>query len=294
MNRIFLFTATLLLPALPVAAQQSDSPRTASRSDRPALKVETIDRDSAGIDTLRRIDTTDGNLIRLRDGSGNVQLEVGGFNLTLGGVGNRPSPRFTVGLITHAELGFASLAGLGYDDYPLPEQGFLDQKLTSSFHIGFSAVQVRMTLNRSRTLSIAADLQLAVDSYRLAATEHYVDWNDAAGRLVPVALGEPAERTGLFTATVGLPLRLIYEPVDKLCLSAVLYNDFGVESSSRYKNPRLVQRELTGLNVYRFGVGASVSYSGIGFFVRYSLTPLFKPHEGPVCHPMSFGLTFLM
>ena len=55
-----------------------------------------------------------------------------------------------------------------------------------------------------------------------------------------------------------------------------------------------MQYELSGLRTYQFGVGGSVSYSGVGVFVRYGVTPLFKKGGGPECHTLSFGISLLM
>lgn len=102
MKRLLLILI-LLLPQL-LAAQSAD--RTAVQSvDRTAAQtanripansagrrtgreyvIETVDRDSLGFDTLRRLDAMGGDLMTLRgDGrEGSVVLEVAGFGLTLG------------------------------------------------------------------------------------------------------------------------------------------------------------------------------------------------------------------
>ena len=71
------------------------------------------------------------------------------------------------------------------------------------------------------------------------------------------------------------------------------YSDFGIELTSLHKKPK-VQYELSGLRTYQFGVGGAVSYSGVGVFVRYGVTPLFKKGGGPECHTLSFGISLLM
>lgn len=56
MKKLFVFAGVLLLAFSPVAAQNADSV-SFRRADGKPVTIETVDRDSLGIDTLRRIDT---------------------------------------------------------------------------------------------------------------------------------------------------------------------------------------------------------------------------------------------
>ena len=92
MKRLLLILI-LLLPQL-LAAQLGCAVYPVHRLDqavggrRPGREyaIETVDRDSLGLDTLRRLDAMGGELMTLRgDGrEGSVVLEVAGFGLTLG------------------------------------------------------------------------------------------------------------------------------------------------------------------------------------------------------------------
>ena len=66
MKKLFVFAGVLLLAFSPVAAQNADSV-SFRRADGKPVTIETVDRDSLGIDTLRRIDTVDNGLVTLRD-----------------------------------------------------------------------------------------------------------------------------------------------------------------------------------------------------------------------------------
>ena len=70
------------------AAQTADRipANSAGRRTGREYAIETVDRDSLGLDTLRRLDAMGGELMTLRgDGrEGSVVLEVAGFGLTLG------------------------------------------------------------------------------------------------------------------------------------------------------------------------------------------------------------------
>ena len=288
----------LLLPRL-VSAQTEGELRVqrGGTCERPVMAM---NRDSLGLDTLRRIDTVGNDLMALRGAGreGNVILEVAGFGITLG---RAPEPEYAdvvtrsgrvkLYLFNCGEFGFSQLVGVDYDGYAPEEKGFLDQKLGSSIHVAASVLQVQVALNRNRTFYFATDLNFAVDNYRLS--DAHIRLGYEHGRLLPVALDEPADKSKFVTSSLGIPLRLIYKPFRNFQVSAIAYSDFGIELTSLHKKPK-VQYELSGLRTYQFGVGGAVSYSGVGVFVRYGVTPLFKKGGGPECHTLSFGISLLM
>ena len=290
MKRLLL-ALILLLPRL-VSAQTEGELRVqrGGTCERPVMAM---NRDSLGLDTLRRIDTVGNDLMALRGAGreGNVILEVAGFGITLG---RAPEPEYAdvvtrsgrvkLYLFNCGEFGFSQLVGVDYDGYAPEEKGFLDQKLGSSIHVAASVLQVQVALNRNRTFYFATDLNFAVDNYRLS--DAHIRLGYEHGRLLPVALDEPADKSKFVTSSLGIPLRLIYKPFRNFQVSAIAYSDFGIELTSLHKKPK-VQYELSGLRTYQFGVGGAVSYSGVGVFVRYGVTPLFKKGGGPECHTLS-------
>lgn len=298
MKRLLLILI-LLLPQL-LTAQTADRASADRRAGRE-YTIETLDRDSLGIDSLQRLDTMGGDLMALRgDGhEGNVVLEVAGFGLTLGRAPETDSDadmvvksgRVKLYFFNSGEFGFTKLVGVDYSGYAPEEKGFLDQKLGASFHCGASVMQVQVALNKSRTLYFATDLRFAFDNYRLADSGIRLGYEK--GRLLPVALDEPADKSKFVTSSLGIPLRLIYKPFKHFQMSVIAYSDFGIELTSLHKKPR-VEYELSGLRTYQFGVGGTVSYYGIGIFASYGVTPLFKKHAGPECHTFSFGISLLM
>ena len=287
MKRLLLILI-LLLPQL-LAAQSADRSAAQTADRIPAnsagrrtgreYAIRTVDRDSLGLDTLRRLDAMGGELMSLRgDGrEGSVVLEVAGFGLTLGRAPETDSQadlvmrsgRVKLYFFNSGEFGFTKLVGVDYGGYAPEEKGFLDQKLGNSFHCAASVMQVQVALNKSRTLYFEK------------------------GRLLPVALDEPADKSKFVTSSLGIPIRLIYKPFKHFQASVIAYSDFGIELTSLHKKPR-VEYELSGLRTYQFGVGGTVSYYGIGIFASYGVTPLFKKHAGPECHTFSFGISLLM
>ena len=147
MKKLFVFAGVLLLAFSPVAAQNADSV-SFRRADGKPVTIETVDRDSLGIDTLRRIDTVDNGLVTLRDGGrdGSMVLEVAGFGLRLGHTPMQKmevkSPRVWLNLLSDMEFGFTQLTGVDYSGYAPGEAGFLDQRLGPSFHFSFSVMQI--------------------------------------------------------------------------------------------------------------------------------------------------------
>ena len=294
MKKLFVFAGVLLLAFSPVAAQNADSVRF-RRADGKPVTIETVDRDSLGIDTLRRIDTVDNGLVTLRDGGrdGSMVLEVAGFGLRLGHTPMQKmevkSPRVWLNLLSDMEFGFTQLTGVDYSGYAPGEAGFLDQRLGPSFHFSFSVMQICLSLNRSRTLSLGLGLQYTLDNIRLA--DSGITLGNIGGRLVPVALDEPADKSKAVPSSLGIPVRLIYEPVKRLRITAVAYSDFMLGADAIYKKPK-EKHSLSGFRAYQFGLGASVAYRGFGLYARYGITPLFKHDAGPDCHTVSFGFAY--
>ena len=133
MKKQLVITGLLLLFALlPAAAQHTDSMRYYRRADGRRLNVETVSRDSVGIDTLRRIDAMDSGLVTLREGGndGSVVLEVAGFGLTLGRAPETDSDadlvikygRVKLYFFNSGEFGFTKLSSASITAVMLPKR----------------------------------------------------------------------------------------------------------------------------------------------------------------------------
>jgi hypothetical protein len=46
------------------------------------------------------------------------------------------------------------------------------------------------------------------------------------------------------------------------------------------------------LSPFQYGLTARLGYNGVGVYVNYSLSSLFKDGEGPELYPWSAGLSF--
>lgn len=235
--------------------------------------------------------------VRSRD-EGEMLLEFAGFGITLGRSSTedyemRKPSKVGMTLFQYIEMGFTQLTGTSYAAYPASAGRFLDAEFGNSFHFSCGLIGLQVDLNRKRTLFFDANIQFTLDNYRLS--DRSITLERIGGRIEPVALGEQMKKSKFVTGMIGIPVRLVYKPVKHLRLSAIAYTDFAVSFNTIYKKPR-VQREmpLSLLNPCQFGVGASVTYYGVGMFVRYNLTPLFRSGRGPECRPLTVGIALMM
>lgn len=267
-----------------------------NRTSAVAPTTETTERTRTSVDTLRRIDPTDSEVVRLReaDKEGNMMLEINGLGLTLGRSyesrtwDDLKKRRFALTFVSDIELGFTSLLGVTYDR---PHEGapdFLNQTLGCSFHFGFAPIGISMRLDKKRRSHLNLGMSYSVDNIRL--TNPALTVRNDGNRLVPVELDEPAEKSKLRYTTLGLVLRYNWQPVDKLRVSVSTHYDFLMNGCAITKKPK-EKTALSGFAPFRFGVGASVSYSYVGFFVRYTPTSLFQSSSGLKAQTLSYGVT---
>lgn len=294
--------AALLLPALllllPVSGQTSDLPSAADAAACDPAPRSLSDCEPMTADSLKRIDTVDSDLVALRrtaDGDEEV-LEVAGFGLTLSPLSEEKmkdrstrvkTPRFNMVALYKTEVGFNIPTGTDYGGYPAGEAGFFDLRGGKSFHFSTTLVGLNCEIGRQRKFSITTGLSYAVDNYRLSDNSITLAYSD--GKVIPQRLDGKADKSKLRTTSLGIPLHLTYHPVRHLTVSLSGYFDFTMGANSIYKSPKK-KSSLSGVNDFRFGVGASVSYYTVGIYLRYGVTPLFKSSVGPKVYPLSIGL----
>lgn len=226
-------------------------------------------------------------------------LEVAGFGLTLGRAPETDSQadlvmrsgRVKLYFFNSGEFGFTKLVGVDYGRLCPRRERVSGSETGNSFHCAASVMQVQVALNKTGRSTSPPICGSPSTTTGLRMPESA--WANEKGRLLPVALDEPADKSKFVTSSLGIPLRLIYKPFKHFQASVIAYSDFGIELTSLHKKPR-VEYELSGLRTYQFGVGGTVSYYGIGIFASYGVTPLFKKHAGPECHTFSFGISLLM
>ena len=216
-------------------SEKQPASQTATDSRTPAI----TERTDASLDTLRRIDPSDSEVIRLHETgeSGSMLLEIGGFGLTLGRSyeartwDKLKKRRFALTVASDIELGFTSLTGVKYGHHHEGTPDFLDQTLSSSFHFGFTRYP-----------------------------------------------------------TLGLWRLYQWRPFATLRISFSTQFDFLMNSYAITKKPK-EKTTLSGFAPFRFGVGTSISYRYVGFFVRYSPSSLFRSSSGLEAQTLSYGFT---
>ena len=253
-------------------------------------------------DSLERLDTVDTDLVALHRASGGdeVVLEVGGFGITLSGISGETlrtraaqiqQSRFNLIALSRTEWGYNIATGLDYGAYPAGTEQFFDLKNGNSFHFSTMLVGLDIGLDKRHNTSVIFGLRYTVDNFRLA--DRSLTLGNENGMITPVTLDEPADKSKLRVTSLGVPLSFACTPAKHLKLSLTGYFDFTMGANAIYKKPK-EKNPLSGVNSFRFGVGATVSYYCVGLYVRYGVTPLFEKGIGPEVHPLSFGLNLAM
>lgn len=301
-TRFLMLSGSVLLPALfliqTVAARSvAPDPGADLSAAADSTAVMTLDPTPMSVDSLERIDPMVNELVALRRSAeeGDVVLEVAGFGITLsssGGQGRgdhsrtRPS-RFCLVLLSKTELGYNIPSGVAYDAYPAGTGEFFDLRGSKSTHYSTTLVGLNCKLGRRNRFDITTGLRYTVDNYRLS--DNSITLGNPNGMILPVPLEEQADKSKLRITSLGIPLHLSFCPAKYLTVSLNGYFDFTMGANAIYKRPK-VKNALSGVNTFRFGLGAGVSYYKVGVYVRYGFTPLFRSGVGPKVHPLSIGL----
>lgn len=256
----------------------------------------TIDESATGVDSLQLQQASE--MLRRGEQRGELVLSFGGQHITLGEAKEKKRHviadssieikrhRFSLGF-TGIELGSSLLSGLSYAAYDPAVEGFMDQRVGKSFHIGWRLFDVEFFLNRAQNLSLITGLNFSCDDYCF-----YSDWSieKVGNRIEPIAL-EGKKKSKLTTHQMGIPLGLKYRPARKVELTAFLFGELMYYGYTKVKKPKQ-KTEMRGLNTLRYGVQATATYHNWGVYVKYNLSPLFRSGIGPECYPLSVGIAW--
>lgn len=256
----------------------------------------TIDESATGVDSLQLQQASE--MLRRGEQRGELVLSFGGQHITLGEAKEKKRHviadssieikrhRFSLGF-TGIELGSSLLSGLSYAAYDPAVEGFMDQRIGKSFHIGWRLFDVEFFLNRAQNLSLITGLNFSSDDYCF-----YSDWSieKVGNRIEPIAL-EGKKKSKLTTHQMGIPLGLKYRPARKVELTAFLFGELMYYGYTKVKKPKL-KTEMRGLNTLRYGIQATATYHNWGVYVKYNLSPLFRSGIGPECYPLSVGIAW--
>lgn len=291
-TRFLLFAALLLMHA--AAARHPLTGLPASQTP-PADTTRTRTES----DSLRRIDPMPGDLVQLQTTGepGTLRLQAGGYGLTLGRSYESQAreefhqKRFTLTMLSEIELGFTVLTGLRYDRPGADAPGFPDQSLGNSVHFSFRPVGISYRAGKRRRSSFSLGMQYTVDNIRFANPAFAL--RNEAGRLVPAALEPAARKSKLRYTGLGFALGYSWHPVSRFRMGLTTHYDFLMHARAITKGARTGREKelLGGFSPFRFGLGASVAYRHVGFFVRYTPTSLFRASSGLEAQTLSYGCT---
>jgi len=286
------FAAAVLFSVAAHAQIYIDTPdQTEQPTDAPVVRT-----DEKSTDTLRRIDPSDSETVRLHeaDKEGNMLLDVNGFRLKLGRSYESKAweelkkSRVIGTIFSDIEVGLTVLTGVAYDRPGDAQANFLDQKIEHSDHFAIEPIGISVRIGKKNRSFFSLGMQYSIDNIRLTNSSYTVR-NDGQ-LLVPVELDEPVKKSKLRYSTLGFALRYQWRPVDKLFIQLSTHYDFLMSACAITKKPK-EKTDLSGFAPFRFGVRATIGYEYFGFFVRYTPTSLFKSSTGLRAQTLSFGLT---
>lgn len=282
MKKVWMWAVALLM----VATAEAQERKTEEQ------KTATIEAaDSTAMDEAAQ-------MLRRGENRGELVLAVGGQQITLGAPskGGGVKTRSTVAVKkTHCafgmsalEFGYSLLSSVDYAGFAPEAQGFMDQRVGKSIHIGWRVLSLDVQLNRARTISFATGLSASWDNYRF---DPVWSLDRVDGKIVPIALEKEMKKSKLTTFQLGIPVGIRFVPMHKMELSIYGYGELVTDAWVKVAKPK-EKHDITGLNEARFGVQVVATYRNVGFYYKHSFTPLFKSDVGPKCYPISVGLAW--
>lgn len=287
MKRI-LIILTLILASLAAAAQQ---PTAAIDSTEVVKAAETP---NAPMTSTPLTDSTS-LVLRTNELNSTIDLEVGGFVITLGSPEDPKKPNsrseFALGAY-NMDIGSSILIGEGYAGYSADEQGFMARG-RKSVHFATSVFRYTLQLSDSRVPTkcyFYTGLRISNDNYSLLPDRTL--GNDATGRVVPIALDGVYKKSKLFVERIGIPIGFyVSHRPSHLWFDVSVINSINFTQRTVYKKPKVRSNAIRGINPYQCAIRASVNYATIGFYTEYSFTPLFRKGVGPQGNIFSIGAT---
>lgn len=282
MKKMWMWAVAMLM----VATAEAQERKT---DEKKTVTVETAD--STATDEAAQ-------MLRRGENQGELVLAVGSQQITLGAPskGSRVHTNSMVTVkkthcafgISAVEFGFSLLSSLDYAGFAPTEQGFMDQRVGKSIHIGWRVLSLDVQLNRARTVSFSTGLSASWDNYRF---DPVWSLDRVDGKIVPVALEKEMKKSKLATFQMGVPIGLRFVPMRKMELSIYGYGELVTDAWVKVAKPK-EKHDIIGLNEFRFGVQVVATYRNVGFYYKHSFTPLFKSDVGPKCYPISVGLAW--
>lgn len=150
---------------------------------------------------------------------------------------------------------------------------YFDLNRVKSAHFSMDFFTINAYLNRNKTVSIATGLQYSYNDMVFRKNESIVANNNLVS-LYNLTRG--VRKSKLAGHYLGIPLYLEFQS-NNVKLSFMGFANYNFAAITRQRDKHYSNRDtFSGLNVFQYGVGLGITYSGIGLFVQYTHSPFFK------------------
>ncbi len=225
-----------------------------------------------------------------------LEISIAGFNISLGDSAKETytdayfynEPRREKITTNFLGMGFGGIV-LTPSPYYGPWEGsddFLDIYPGNSPRIDLEIVSWTIPLDKRGRSYYRVGTMFSYDRYRFKNNVTLI--NDEEGRLMPADLNGQVKNTKLRANYWGLNMGFGFK-LSKVLILVQGTAELLTKSSVKYKNPGKTVYQVNGLNPFRSRVSLSTSWDGYGFYIDYTLTPLFKAGVGNDTHALSIG-----
>ena len=226
-----------------------------------------------------------------------LEISIAGFNISLGENANSGyidefiyhEPRKKKIVTNFLALGFGGTV-LTSSPYYGPWEGetdFLDIYPGNSTRIDLEIVSWNIPLDPRGKVYYRVGTMFSYDSYLFR--NNITLYNDNDGHLMPAPLEGQVKQTRLKANWWGLNIGFGFK-VNSAIIMIQGTAELLTKSSVKYKNPGKTVYQINGINPFRSRLSLSTNWEGYGFYIDYTLTPLFKPGTGNDAHTLSLGV----
>ena len=163
---------------------------------------------------------------------------------------------------------------------------FLDIYPARSSRIDLEVVSLTVPLDKRGRTYYRIGTMFSYDRYRFKDNITLV--NNDEGILMPEEIDGQVKKTKLMANYWGINMGFGVK-VSKAMIMIQGTAELLTRSAVKYKNPSKNTYQIDGLNSFRSRVTFSTTWNGHGFFIDYTLTPLFKAGVGNDTHAFAVG-----
>ena len=165
-------------------------------------------------------------------------------------------------------------------------EDFLDIYPGTSSRIDLEVASWTIPLDKRGISYYRVGTMFSYDRYRFKKDITLV--NDDEDRLMPVEIDGNVKKTKLRANYWGINMGFGFK-LNKVMILVQGTAEVLTKSSVKYKNPGKNIHQIDGLNPFRSRLSLSTTWDGYGFYIDYTLTPLFKAGVGNDTRAISLG-----